>query len=138
DVHRIPTAAPDDTSGLERLIERGALDPRDIICVLGKTEGNGCVNDWSRGLATMAYKARLAQRLGVSGDEVAARVLFIMSGGTEGVLSPHVTVFARRDVTGPAAAGPRLAAGIFHTPAFNPEELGTMAQVRSVEHGVRA
>src|SRR5205814_2973029 len=85
-----------------------------------------------------AYKARLAQRLGVSGDEVAARVLFIMSGGTEGVLSPHVTVFARRDVTGPAAAGPRLAAGIFHTPAFNPEELGTMAQVRSVEHGVRA
>src|SRR5258706_12705590 len=138
DVHRIPTAAPDDTSGLDRLIERGTLDPHDIICVLGKTEGNGCVNDWSRGLATMAYKAVIAQRLGVSSDEAAARVLFIMSGGTEGVLSPHVTLFARREVSGPAASGPRLAAGIFHTPRFKAEELGTMAQVRGVEHGVRA
>ena len=57
DVYRIPTAAPDDTAGLTSLIEGGALDPRDIVCVLGKTEGNGCVNDFSRGLATMAYKA---------------------------------------------------------------------------------
>ena len=137
DVHRIPTAAPDDTSGLATLIERGVIDPHEVICVLGKTEGNGCVNDWSRGLATMAYKAMLAARLRMSGEETAARVLFIMSGGTEGVLSPHVTVFARREVSGAPAGAPRLAAGIFHTPAFKAEELGTMAQVKSVERGVR-
>jgi cyanuric acid amidohydrolase len=111
------------------------IDPRDIICVLGKTEGNGCVNDWSRGFATTAYKAMLAERLRVSGD--ARRVLFIMSGGTEGVLSPHITVFSRRTVEGRAASGPRLAAGIHHTAPFTAEELGTMAQVRSVEAGVR-
>ena len=136
DVHRIPTAGPDDVSGLGELIERGTIDPRDIICVLGKTEGNGCVNDWSRGLSTMAYKAMLAERLRVRGDEVARRVLFIMSGGTEGVLSPHVTVFSRRSVNGGGGA-PRLAAGIHHTAPFTADELGTMAQVRSVERGVR-
>lgn len=70
DVHRIPTAAPDDVSGLTALIERRAIDPRDIVCVLGKTEGNGCVNDWSRGYATLAYKSLLASRLGVSQEEV--------------------------------------------------------------------
>ena len=118
DVHRIPTAAPDDVKGLADLIERGVIDPRDIICVLGKTEGNGCVNDWSRGFATTAYKAMLAERLRVSGDEVARRVLFIMSGGTEGVLSPHITVFSRRSVDERAAGAPRLAAGIHHTAPF--------------------
>ena len=136
DVHRIPTASPDDISGLAAAIEQGAIDPADIICVLGKTEGNGCVNDFSRGLATMAYKAMLAERLRVSGEEVARRVLFIMSGGTEGVLSPHITVFSRREANG-AGGAPRLAAGIHHTQPFKPEELGTMAQVRSVERGVR-
>ncbi len=137
DVHRIPTSGPDDTSGLANLIERGVIDPREVICVLGKTEGNGCVNDFSRGFATAAYKAMLAERLRVSGHEVAKRVLFIMSGGTEGVLSPHVTVFARRSVKGATAGAPRLAGGTFHTADFKPEELGTMAQVRSVERGVR-
>src|SRR5947207_15443610 len=112
DVHRIPTAAPDDTSGLERLIERGALDPRDIICVLGKTEGNGCVNDFSRGFATASYRALLASRLGLAPAKVEARVLFIMSGGTEGVLTPHVSIFVRREVPAPPArpAGKRLVA----------------------------
>src|SRR5436309_6893854 len=110
EIHRLPTAGPDDVSGLARLIDDGTVSARDIICVLGKTEGNGCVNDWSRGFATTAYKAMLAERLRMSGDEVARRVLFIMSGGTEGVLSPHITVFSRRSVDGRAAGGPRLAA----------------------------
>jgi cyanuric acid amidohydrolase len=138
DVHRIPTGSPDDVSGLAALIEQGAIDPRDIVCVLGKTEGNGCVNDWSRGFATLAYRSLLAARLGVSQDEVAARVLFIMSGGTEGVLSPHITIFTRREAGSAAGGGAkRLVAGIAHTRAFRAEELGTMAQLRTVEASVR-
>jgi cyanuric acid amidohydrolase len=139
DVHRIPTAAPDDVSGLRSLIDKGSIDPAHVICVLGKTEGNGCVNDFSRGFATSAYTALFAERLGIPADGVAERVLFIMSGGTEGVLSPHVTIFTRRDVAGtpPRADGRRrLAAGIAHTRPYRPEELGTMVQVRTVQDAV--
>ena len=139
-VHRIPMAGPDDTSGLADLIERGTLDPADIICLLGKTEGNGCVNDWTRGFATTVFRAMLADRLRLPPEDIARRVLFIMSGGTEGVMTPHMTVFSRHEVpetSGGGAPVKALAAGIAHTRAFAPEELGTMEQVRAVEAGVR-
>jgi cyanuric acid amidohydrolase len=139
EVHRIPMASPDDVSGLAALIDAGTIDPADIVCLLGKTEGNGCVNDWSRGFATSAYQRLLASRLGRSADEIAAGVLFIMSGGTEGILTPHVNVFVRREVAGRAVANgtKRLSAGTGHTRALQPEEIGTMAQVRTVEATVR-
>jgi len=137
EVHRIPMAAPDDTSGLAALFERGAIDPADVVCLLGKTEGNGCVNDFTRGFATSAYRALLASRLRLAPEEVAARVLFIMSGGTEGVMTPHMTVFSRRETAG-RAARQALAAGSAHTRPFLPEELGTLAQVAAVEAGVRS
>jgi len=137
EVHRIPTGAPDDVSGLARLIDDGTVDPAHIICVLGKTEGNGCVNDWSRGFATFAYTTLLAARLGVPAAEVGRRVLFIMSGGTEGVLSPHITVFTRREVNGRGAMpGKRLVAGITHTRPFKAEAQGTTVMVRTVEAAV--
>src|SRR5438034_11759922 len=66
EIHRLPTAGPDDVSGLARLIDDGTVSARDVIAVLGKTEGNGCVNDWSRGFSTAAYAALLATRLGTT------------------------------------------------------------------------
>jgi cyanuric acid amidohydrolase len=139
EVLRLPSASPDDVSGLAALIDAGTVNPADIVCVLGKTEGNGCVNDWSRGFATASYRGLLASRLGWAPEKVEERVLFIMSGGTEGVLTPHVSVFVRRDVPGPGAAprGKRLVAGIAHTRALLPEEQGTLAQIRLVEGSVR-
>jgi cyanuric acid amidohydrolase len=140
DVYRVPTAGPDDTSGLAALMDAGTVDPAHIICLLGKTEGNGCVNDFTRGFATSAYRSLLARRLECSPDEVAARVLFIMSGGTEGVLTPHMSVFARREVASSPdapATSKALAAGIAHTRPLRPEELGTTAQAHAVERAVR-
>lgn len=138
EIYRLPTASPEDVSGLTALLDAGTVRPADIICVLGKTEGNGCVNDFSRGFATAAYTALLAARLGVTRDQVEARAQFIMSGGTEGVLTPHVTVFVKRDVDGPAPARKGLAAGIASTRHLLPEELGTMVQLRLVESAVKA
>jgi cyanuric acid amidohydrolase len=136
DVHVILTESPDDVRGLEALIRAGTLDPADVVCLLGKTEGNGCVNDFSRGFATSAFKTALARALGRPPEEVAARVLFIMSGGTEGVMAPHMTVFARHESA--AASGvPGLVAGIARTRAFASDELGTLIQVTEVERAVR-
>ncbi len=138
DVYRLPTNAPDDTSELEKLFDEGEIDPEQVICILGKTEGNGCVNDFSRGLATLAYKQVLAERLDVPQEEVAEEIALIMSGGTEGVMSPHVTVFARRDTDGIGKTdAKRLAAGTGFTREFKPEEIGRMEQVRATAETVQ-
>ena len=47
-VHRIPMRHPGDTAGLEALISSGEVGADRILAVLGKTEGNGCVNDHTR------------------------------------------------------------------------------------------
>lgn len=138
EVFRIPTASPDDVSGLKKLIDEGRLDPRDIIAVLGKTEGNGCVNDFTRGFATQTLSYFMAEQLNLSVKEVQERIAFVMSGGTEGVMSPHLTVFSRKETDEPAKEGKRLAAGISFTRDFLPEEIGRMAQVKEVADGVRA
>src|ERR1700728_2491663 len=110
-VHKVLMNNPSDVSGLERLIDEGAIAANEIVALIGKTEGNGGANDFTRGFATLSFSLALARRLGVSADEVAKRIAFVWSGGTEGVLSPHATVFMRS--TAPAAAaGKRLALGI--------------------------
>lgn len=135
-VERIASKSPDDTSGLEERLSSGAIRAEEIVCILGKTEGNGCVNDFTRGFATRSYGDVLADRLGGI-DDVKKRIALIMSGGTEGVLTPHVTIFSREEVPGtPAHGGKRLAIGVAHTKPIAPEELGTMHQVRAVAAAV--
>ena len=139
-VTRIPTKSPGDVSGLVRLIEAGAVDPATILAVLGKTEGNGGVNDFTREYATAALCAALSPRLGLSPREVEEKIAFVMSGGTEGVLSPHLTVFARTALAGSAGqeiAGKRLSIGIAHTRDFMPEEVGRAAQIDETAQAVR-
>lgn len=134
-VHKVLMANPGDVSGLERLIDTGALDPHEIVALIGKTEGNGGANDFTRALASLSFSLMLAKRMNISAEEVAKRVAFAWSGGTEGVLSPHATVFTRG--TGQPGGAKRLAIGIGLTRAFAPEEVGTMAQVREVAAAVK-
>jgi cyanuric acid amidohydrolase len=136
-VMRIPMSSPGDVSGLHALFAAGTIRPEDVVAVLAKTEGNGCVNDFTRGYTTFAYQVLLADALGVGRDEVARRVAFVMSGGTEGVLSPHATVFARsRRDGGSASLAKRLAIGVAHTREFRPEEIGRVVMAREVERAV--
>src|ERR1700728_3705265 len=95
DVIRIPTKGPGDVSGLIQLIEAGRINPTSILAILGKTEGNGGVNDFTREYATSALSVALAPRLALPPHAVEERIAFVMSGGTEGVLSPHIAVFTR-------------------------------------------
>src|SRR5882724_12597043 len=62
-VHRISAAAPDDMSGIEAAIAAGRIDPKGVVAVLGKTEGNGLVNDFSRGQATTALNLLFQRHL---------------------------------------------------------------------------
>jgi len=135
-VHKVAMAAPNDVSELAKLIDAGTVDPKQIVALIGKTEGNGGANDFTRGYATSSYQTLLAKHLGITPDEVGKRIAFVWSGGTEGVLSPHASVFTRAPAQG-KAAGPRLAMAIEVTRDIPPEEVGTMIQVREVAEAVR-
>ncbi|MBR0778515.1 ring-opening amidohydrolase [Bradyrhizobium diazoefficiens] len=138
-VVRIATKGPGDVSGLMAMIDSGAIDPGSILAILGKTEGNGGVNDFTREYAVAALCAALAPSLGPPPHEVEQRIAFVMSGGTEGVLSPHITVFTRREAERPAGmTGKRLSIGMAHTRDFLPEELGRSAQISETATAVKA
>jgi len=135
-VLRLPTAGPQDTAPLAAAIASGEIDARSIVAIVGKTEGNGCVNDFTRGYATLALKLLLAEALGCPLAEIEKQVAIVMSGGTEGGLSPHLIVFCREDASPPASAGPRLAIGVGLTRAFKPEEIGRAAQIEETAAAV--
>ena len=130
-VHRISAAAPDDMSGIEAAIRAGRIDPKGVVAVLGKTEGNGLVNDFSRGQATTALSLLFQRHLS---REAAAQICLVMSGGTEGAMAPHWLVFVRTEGAG---TGPALAIGRAHTPPLPFWHLGRLAQVDMVAAGVR-
>jgi len=141
DVIRIPTSGPGDVSGLMALIDSGALEPSSILAVLGKTEGNGGVNDFTREYAVAALCNALAPHVELAPREVEARIAFVMSGGTEGVLSPHITVFARSPApegAGEGSSEKRLSVGIAQTRDFLPEEIGRDAQIDETIRAVGA
>src|SRR4051812_10636511 len=138
-VVRIATKGPGDVSGLMAMIASGMIDPGSILAILGKTEGNGGVNDFTREYAVAALCTALAPKLGLSPHEVEQRIAFVMSGGTEGVLSPHITVFTRRETERPAGmTGKRLSIGMAHTRDFLPEELGRSAQITETARATKA
>jgi cyanuric acid amidohydrolase len=129
---------PDDTSGLNSLLRSGKRTPDDIMCILGKTEGNGCVNDFSRGLATMAHQQTIANHSDLDTGEVAENIMLMMSGGTERVMTPHATVFSRQQNGSASGDEPRLAGGIARTRAFDSTEVGRPVQVSATADAVQA
>jgi cyanuric acid amidohydrolase len=132
-VHRISASSPDDVSGIEAAIAAGRIDPKGVIAVLGKTEGNGLVNDFARGYAALALSTMFQRYL--LADQV-AKICLVMSGGTEGGMAPHWTVFERGEGEGPNR--PALAFGRAHTPSLPAEQLGRVSQVDMVAAAVRA
>jgi cyanuric acid amidohydrolase len=134
EVAKVELKTVQDASGLEALIAAGRFGADEVIAVIGKTEGNGGVNDFTREYAVAALREALAPRLGLAPRAVEEKIAFVMSGGTEGVLSPHLTVFARKSASNGAATitpsaaneagqvdSKRLSIGIAHTRDFLPE-----------------
>jgi len=130
DAVNIPTAHPADVSGLARVIDSGRMRAEDVVCIIGKTEGNGGRNDFTRDLAMLAFDDFFKQR-GVSTDDM----IFSLSGGTEGVVSPHIVVFAKS--AGEPAGAKRLALGIGHTREFSADEIGRMPQIEETARVIR-
>ncbi|MDT5026177.1 MAG: barbiturase, partial [Micromonosporaceae bacterium] len=124
EVCKVPIRHVSDASGLADLIDSGAIDADRVIAVIGKTEGNGGVNDYTRIIADRAFREVLVAKGKRSADEV-RQVPIVWSGGTDGVLSPHATVFATIPAQdAPATDEPRLTVGFAMSERLLPEEIG--------------
>ena len=125
-----------DASGMEAAIKNGQFKADEVIAVIGKTEGNGGVNDFTRILADQAFRAVL-KKLGSRSAEEIATIPMVWSGGCDGVITPHATVFARNSKTGPADKS-RLVIGTAMSAEIFPEDIGRPAMVEKVAEAVRA
>jgi len=135
---KVGMRAPDDVVEAAKLLDQGAFKAEHVAAILGKTEGNGGVNDYTRALATLSFQLLLAERSGQKVAAIAKRVPIIWSGGTEGLMSPHATIFTREPDRGSPAGGKRLAIGTAYTRDLLPEEFGTAVHARVAADGVRA
>ncbi|TDQ52154.1 barbiturase [Actinorugispora endophytica] len=138
EVHKVAIESVTDASGLARLIDEGVFAADDVLAVIGKTEGNGGVNDYTRILADRAFREVLVAK-GSRTDEQAKEVPLVWSGGTDGVISPHATVFAYAP-EGRYEPGdePRVTVGVAMSEQILPEDIGRPAMVAKVADGVRA
>ncbi len=127
---------PGDLSELAALIAAGRVRAGDIRAVIGKTEGNGGLNDFTRGYFTQSLMLLLASQMGETPAELAARIPCVLSGGTEGALSPHYMVFSVSDDPAPGQRG--LALGTAFSPVTPARDIGRAAQIRAVVAAVQA
>ena len=125
-----------DASGMEDLIKAGKFTADQVIGVIGKTEGNGGVNDFTRILADQAFR-RVLMKHGKRSEAEIHNVPMVWSGGCDGVITPHATVFARNDKTGPADKA-RLVIGTALSAELLPEDIGRPAMVEKVAAAVKA
>jgi cyanuric acid amidohydrolase len=136
EVAKIEIKSVQDASGLGDCIAKGQFSADQVIALIGKTEGNGGVNDYTRILADQAFR-RVLLKLGKRSESEVAKIPMVWSGGCDGVITPHATVFARNDKTGPANKS-RLVIGTAMSVEILPEDIGRPAMVEKVADGVRA
>jgi barbiturase len=136
EVRKVPIHNVSDASELARLIDDGVMEAGRVVAIIGKTEGNGGVNDYTRIIADRAFRQVLVDK-GAPPEQV-KQVPIVWSGGTDGVISPHATIFA----TLPAdRAEPsddlRLTVGFAMSEPILPEEIGYTGMIEKVAAAVR-
>jgi ring-opening amidohydrolase-like protein len=137
EVRKVPIQHVSDASGLAELIDSGVMEADRVIAVIGKTEGNGGVNDYTRIIADRAFREVLVAK-GTRSDDEVKQVPIVWSGGTDGVISPHATVFATRsDGAAEAIDELRLTVGFAMSDTLYPEDIGRVAMVSKVADAVR-
>jgi cyanuric acid amidohydrolase len=132
-----PMATPSDTSGLQKLADEGKIRPDTLVALVGKTEGTGAHDDWGRVWADVALREWTGNFLGIPAGDVAKHVIFVLSGGCPGVITPHIAAITRELVEAPdssSVAGNEkmLVVGRAGSDPMPPEEVGRMGQIRKV------
>ena len=136
EVRKIEIKSVSDASGLDEWIESGEVTADQIVAAIGKTEGNGGVNDFTRILSDQAFRAVLMKHGSRSETDI-KEIPMVWSGGCDGVITPHAVAFARNDKTGPSDQD-RIVMGTAMSAELFPEDIGRPAMVEKVADAVRA
>jgi ring-opening amidohydrolase-like protein len=136
EVVKVELKTVSDASGMADAIKSGQFAADEVIAVIGKTEGNGGVNDFTRILADESFR-RVLLKHGKRNETDIKQIPMVWSGGCDGVITPHATIFARNDKKGPASK-PRLAMGTAISATLLPEDIGRVAMVEKVAAAVKA
>ena len=136
-----PMATPADTKGLQDLADSGKIKPDTLVALVGKTEGTGFHDDWGRVWADVVLREWTGKFLGIPATEVANHVIFVLSGGCPGVITPHIAAVTREWVEVDDEKGEsgdkRLVVGRAGSDPMPPEEVGRMGQIRKVAEATR-
>ncbi len=136
EVRKVPIHSVADASELAQLLDDGVMHADRVVAIIGKTEGNGGVNDYTRIIADRAFREVLVAK-GAPAEQV-AQVPIVWSGGTDGVISPHATIFATvPDGEAVQTDEPRLSVGFAMSEQLLPEEIGRTAMVSKVADAVK-
>jgi cyanuric acid amidohydrolase len=136
EVRKVPLHSVSDASEFAALIDSGVIEADRVIAVIGKTEGNGGVNDYTRIIADRAFREVLLSK-GTRSSEQVKQIPIVWSGGTDGILSPHATIFATTDPsTAPTTDEPRLSVGFAMSETLLPEDIGRTAMITKVAAAV--
>src|SRR3954451_22030815 len=127
EVAKVELKTVKDASGLEACLANGQFAADEVIAVIGKTEGNGGVNDFTRILADEAFR-RILLKKGKRSEADIAKIPMVWSFGCDDDITPHARIFAANGKTGPAsklrlADGPSMSVELF------PEDIGRPAMV---------
>jgi cyanuric acid amidohydrolase len=136
EVAKVELKSVSDAGGVDERIKAGQFTADQVIAVIGKTEGNGGVNDFTRILADQAFR-RVLMKHGKRSEADVGKIPMVWSGGCDGVITPHATVFARNDRKGPASKS-RLTIGTAMSATLLPEDIGRLTMVEKVAEAVRA
>ncbi len=137
EVRKIPLHGVADATELTALFDAGVIEADRVIAVIGKTEGNGGVNDYTRIIADRAFREAIVAG-GSRGPDQVRQIPIVWSGGTDGVLSPHATVFATVPAgAAPATDEPRLTVGFAMSERLLPEDIGRTPMITKVAAAVR-
>ena len=134
ELYRLPVDSPDDVSPLAEMIEKGAIEARQVAAVIAQNEGDY----YARGFTLHMLEQLLSRTTGESPEAIRRRVPLLMIGLAHiAPLSPHLNVVVvKPDATRPGSEK-RLVAGTGVTRDLLPEEYGTMTQVQEVATTVR-
>uniref|UniRef100_UPI002635977C ring-opening amidohydrolase n=1 Tax=Saccharomonospora sp. TaxID=33913 RepID=UPI002635977C len=137
EVRKVPLHSVSDASELATLIDDGVMEADRIVAIIGKTEGNGGVNDYTRIIADRAFREIIVEKGTRTMDEV-RQIPIVWSGGTDGVISPHATIFATLpEDKAEKTDEPRLSIGVAMSEPILPEEIGRRAMIEKVAAGVK-
>lgn len=138
EVRKVPIHSVADASELATLIDDGVFDADRIIAIIGKTEGNGGVNDYTRIIADRAFREVIQEKGSRSAEEV-KQIPIVWSGGTDGVISPHATIFATLPEEDTVTTDePRISVGFAMSEQILPEEIGFTPMITKVADAVKA